>query len=306
MREEVVDKGSETGSQKSALSYLAAYLVTAGELSWSSKGVKVSLSLYTSEAALSASKCLEYLYDYRPEIGIFRPHDRRRRKQYQLELSERLSGKLLEDCRMVRSHDGEIEYKLGLASLSWVEDRCYFAALYLQSGRLYNSGGDYRLDLAVPHIEQRLSEIQRALSRYSLRAYIRKGKENDVFTLRRTAVADLVGLMGASRCSLTISEFYVEKEANKSVNRNSNCYTSNLDKAISAAAYQTWAITMLEEKGELAHFSPEVKEVARLRVLHPDMPLSEIADKMNSNKSTVFHRMKKLTDKAEELKRREE
>lgn len=302
LRQEVVDKGAEKESAKHALSYLAAYMVTAGDVSWSAKGIKVSFSLYTSQAALSVAACLEYLYDYRTEITMMRPHDHRRRKQYVLELSEKVSDRLLTDCRMVRYHEDVPTYKLGLASLTWVEDRCYFAALYLQAGRLYTSGGDYRLDLEVPRIEQRIAEIQRALGRYALRAYIRQGRENVTFTLRRTAVADLAGLMGASVCSLEISGFYVEKDANKLVNRTTNCYASNVDKTISAAAFQVWAITLLEEKGELQRFDPEVREVAAMRLLHTDMPLSAIADKLGSNKSTVYHRMKKLTDKAQQLR----
>jgi len=302
LRQEVVDKGVETDSVKHALSYLAAYMVTAGDLSWGAKGVKVSLALYTTEAALSAAKCLDYLYGYHCEITMFRPHDRRRRKQYVLDLNETVSARLLEDCRMVRYHEGVPTFKLGLASLSWVEDRCYFAALYLEAGRLFTSGGDYRLDMEVPRIDQRISEIQRALSRYALRAYIRQGKENVTFTLRRTAVADLMGLMGASVCSLEVSGFYVEKDANKLVNRTTNCYASNVDKAISAAAYQVWAITTLEQAGELALMPQDVREVARWRLLHTDMPLSRLAEVMGSNKSTVYHRMKKITDKAERLR----
>ena len=100
-----------------------------------------------------------------------------------------------------------------------------------------------------------------------------------------------------------ISEFYVRREKTAQFARLSNFETANTDKAISAAAYQCWAIQTLRSEGKLSMLSSERLELALLREKNQDASLGELAKTLGISKSTAFHRMKAITDLAEEFRK---
>jgi len=93
------------------------------------------------------------------------------------------------------------------------------------------------------------------------------------------------------------------KETRNKVNRQVNCETANLDKALEAARSQVEAIRLLEKRGRLAALSPGLREAAELRLAYPEAPLSELGDMLHISKSGINHRMRKIMALAGECKK---
>ena len=298
LRQEILDKCEV--SEFTALDLMVGFLVASGEVSWSTKGLKVLLTLRNKENVPMVANCLHILYGYHPEVQPLQPADRRRARVYLVDLPEKISQRLLEDCRMAGSaEEGGALFGLGDLS-SWVNINCYLTALYLECGRLY-SNDDYRLDLVLPCSEQRLDELREVLSGYEVRFSHRFKEDKLTLSFRKDAIAQFVALMGAGKSSLEISEFYVERNMNGDINRRTNFYTSNLDKSLGAAAHQIWAISTLRTLPQWASLPRETQETCLARLENPDLSLTELAARLSISKSTLYHRIKRVTDLADSL-----
>jgi len=72
-----------------------------------------------------------------------------------------------------------------------------------------------------------------------------------------------------------------------------------VDKTVGSALKQVAAIQRLEEDGTLAQLSPALQEMARWRKEHPDLNLTELAQRMKLSKSAINHRLRRLLEIAE-------
>ena len=90
-----------------------------------------------------------------------------------------------------------------------------------------------------------------------------------------------------------------------SVNRRVNCETANLNKVVHAAVKQIEDITYIEQEKGLKYLPEHLREIAELRMEEPDTSLVELGKKLDPpiGKSGVNHRLKKISEIAEELRR---
>ena len=88
------------------------------------------------------------------------------------------------------------------------------------------------------------------------------------------------------------------------VNRKVNCETANITKTVSASVKQMQDIELLRTKLGLDNLPPNLEEMARVRVEYPDVALKELGELLNPpvGKSGVNHRLRKLSNMAEELR----
>jgi len=300
LREELLSVEPNALDKKDNLSYLAAFLVLGGELSIG-RNPKVSLSFRHTDVAFFAVELLAALYGYRPELGLDGSFAKKRSRQVRFELPLAIGKQLLTDCRMLKVEDGKEVYTLGFGSMRWVKDNRYLAALTMECGRLYG-GEDYRLDLALSIGGRRQAELTAILAKHDVRYSLSETEEKCRVMVRRDAVSTYLALIGAMRCSLAVTEYYLERNVNCTLNRNINCELNNMDKAYQAATKQLWAIRVLKEKGEYAHLPYEVRQVGDVREQHDRISLQEIADMLSINKTAVYRRMKVITDAAEKYK----
>ena len=97
------------------------------------------------------------------------------------------------------------------------------------------------------------------------------------------------------------------KEMRNSVNRKVNCETANISKTVSAAVKQIEDITYIKNKTGFSGFTNGLEEIAQLRLEHPDATLKELGMMIDPpvGKSGVNHRLRKLSEIAEQLRERE-
>ena len=95
------------------------------------------------------------------------------------------------------------------------------------------------------------------------------------------------------------------KDVRNRINRNVNCETANSNKAVKAGVKQQEDIQLIIEKKGLNYLSDNLREIAKLRLEEPELPLKELGELLQPplGKSGVNHRLKKISEIAEELRR---
>jgi DNA-binding transcriptional regulator WhiA len=121
-------------------------------------------------------------------------------------------------------------------------------------------------------------------------------------------IEDILTAVGAPICSLELMETKVFRDLRNKANRITNAETANIDKTVASAAAQIADIRYLTDKGQLQLLPPELQEIAALRLRHPEASLRELGELLDEpiSRSGVNHRMRRLSDWADRLRRTEE
>ena len=111
-------------------------------------------------------------------------------------------------------------------------------------------------------------------------------------------IEDFLTIMGAPLSAMGLMNAKAEKELRNGVNRRVNCEAANLDKAVDAAMSQVEAIRRLEKAGTLITLPDKLREVAALRLAHPEDTLAQLAQRCDPpiTKSALNHRLRKLVE----------
>ena len=123
-----------------------------------------------------------------------------------------------------------------------------------------------------------------------------RGRYAIVYAKGAEAIADALALAGAGDSALAIDEHGVVAEARARANRIANADHANLVRASRAAHAQVQAIRLLERDGRLERLSPQLREIADLRLRHPSSSLRELAAKCRppATKAAAHRRLARL------------
>jgi hypothetical protein len=116
------------------------------------------------------------------------------------------------------------------------------------------------------------------------------------------AIAELLGMAGAHDAALRIEERMVVGSTRSHANRLANADHANLVRANRAAQVELQAIRALQRRGVLETLTPDLREVADLRLRHPSLTLRELAQRCRppATKAAVHRRLKRLERLARE------
>ena len=188
-------------------------------------------------------------------------------------------------------------------------DEEYIKALirgvFLGSGSMNNPTNKYHLEIALSTkesanlvlniLEEMEIKVKVLDSKNSYSLYIKDGEE----------ISKFLALIGANKAVLKFEEVRVVRHMNNKVNRLVNCETANMNKTMNAAIEQIEAIQYLKKTKAYEKLDESLKEIAEVRLEHPDCPLSELGKylKQPIGKSGVNYRLKKIIEIAEEMKK---
>ena len=162
------------------------------------------------------------------------------------------------------------------------------------------------LEFVFKNIEK-AEQIQEVLQEYGIFAKIIERANKYVLYIKDSEeISNLLALIGAQQAVLKYEEIQVLKDTKNNINRIINCENANMDKIINASVKQIEAIDYLIKTGELENLSFQLQEIAKVRKENPDLSLEEIGGKLSKpiGKSGANHRLKKIIEIADELKRR--
>jgi len=125
-----------------------------------------------------------------------------------------------------------------------------------------------------------------------------------VYIKEAEKITEFLGLVGANNALFKFEDVRIVRDMRNSVNRIVNCETANLNKTISASVRQLESIKLIEKTVGLDALPARLKEIAEVRLQHPEVTLKEIGELLPSgklSKSGVNHRLKKIEMFAEQM-----
>ncbi len=186
--------------------------------------------------------------------------------------------------------------------------RAFLRGAFLAAGSVSDPEKSYHLEVVCPD-RATAAAVRDAMKETGLTPRIVLRKKNHVVYLKEgDQIVALLGAMGASISFLNIENVRVLKEMRGSVNRRVNCETANLNKTVVSAVRQIEEIRFIRDNGGFGELTPQLREMAEIRLAHPEAPLTELGSFLNPRigKSGVNHRLRKLCAYAEDLRRRTE
>ena len=183
---------------------------------------------------------------------------------------------------------------------NWKEEngKAIVRGAFMGSGSVNNPEKEYHLEINVSNQQNRdklvniLQTLGICVKTFQLSIYIKEGEE----------ISKFLALIGAGKAVMQFEDIRIQKEMRGKVNRLVNCETANLNKTINASIQQIAAIKKLQKTGKFQKLEENLKEVARLRLENPDMPLIELGKLLKEpiGKSGVNYRLKKIMEIADE------
>lgn len=183
--------------------------------------------------------------------------------------------------------------------------RAFIRGAFLAAGSMSDPKKAYHFEI-VCAAESMAEQIRELMSSFSMDAKIVQRKKSYVVYLKEgSQIVDILNIMEAHVSLMELENVRILKEMRNTVNRNVNCETANLNKTVSAAVKQLEDITYLRDTIGLEKLSEGLEEVALARLSHPDASLKELGALLSPpvGKSGVNHRLRKLGDLAEKVRK---
>lgn len=182
--------------------------------------------------------------------------------------------------------------------------RAFIRGAFLTSGSMSDPEKAYHFEI-VCNREDRAGQLRDIMNSFGMEAKIVSRKRSYVVYLKEgEQIVDILNIMEAPVALMNLENIRILKEMRNSVNRQVNCETANIHKTVSAAVKQIEDIEYLREKVGLEHLPLPLREMAYVRLEHPDAPLKELGTYLVPavGKSGVNHRLRKLGIMAEDLR----
>lgn len=193
------------------------------------------------------------------------------------------------------------ERRIDMRNLPTNSMGAFLGGVFLTCGSVTDPMKEYHLEFSAPTEElcKDLCDILYSVGvhpnvmqrKYTWSAYLKVSEE----------IEDLLTFIGAQKCTLQLIEIKINKEVINQINRRNNCDMANIDKTISASEKQCRDIQVIIRHDGLKDLSPELQELAGLRLENPHLSLSELGQMLEKpiGRSGVNHRFRRLSAIAE-------
>lgn len=183
--------------------------------------------------------------------------------------------------------------------------RAYLRGAFMAGGSVNNpEGSSYHLEIASMYQEHCMELVDLA-NEFGLNARCIERKKGFIFYIKEgEKIIELLNIIGAHQALFKFEDVRIMRDMRNSVNRIVNCETANLNKTIGAAVRQIDNIKLLQKEIGLESLPDKLREVAEVRLAHPDINLKEVGEllKGSVSKSGVNHRLRKIDELAEKIR----
>lgn len=180
----------------------------------------------------------------------------------------------------------------------------FTAGAFLSCGSMTDPNKEYHLEfvLPCPQLEEPFSQILLAIG-VNAKMVLRKGMPV-VYLKHSEQIEDLLTFMGAQQGTIDFINIEILKNVRNKANRISNCDMANINKVMLAAERQIKDILLIDERMGLDALSPDLQQMALLRMDNPELSLKELGELLDPpiGRSGVNHRLKRLQTLADSLR----
>ncbi len=190
------------------------------------------------------------------------------------------------------------------------ESGAFLRGVFVSCGSVTDPKKEYHLEL-VPPYNSRAKALYAFINEHGMAVKTtRRSRGIVLYAKESELIEDFLTYIGATLRSLEIMQVKIEKSVRNRVNRTVNCETANLDKTINAANRICEDIELLLRERGADYLKPELRRTALLRLENREASLSELCELLSDSasgekplsKSGLNHRLKKLSQMAEELR----
>ncbi|MBD5128881.1 MAG: DNA-binding protein WhiA [Ruminococcaceae bacterium] len=183
----------------------------------------------------------------------------------------------------------------------------FLRGVFMCCGSVTDPKKEYHLEMVLPESE-RIEPLKGFIAEHGIKIKSTiRNKNNVLYAKTSEVIEDFLTYIGAGIHALEIMQVKIEKDIRNRANRCVNCDSANLDKTVAASEKSRRDIEYIIETAGLESLSAELRETALLRLENPESSLSELCVMLSEGKrpisrSGLNHRLKKLSQIAEELK----
>ena len=165
---------------------------------------------------------------------------------------------------------------------------------FMGAGSINNPENKYHLEMELKD-EILTNKLKAKLEEYNINM---KSIDNKLYLKDGEQISSFLAFISATKSMLKFEEIRVQRQMNNKINRLVNCETANLNKVINASVEQINAIKKLKQSRKFEKLDSSLKEIANLRLEHPDMSLENLGKLLSKplGKSGVNYRLKKIIE----------
>ena len=182
--------------------------------------------------------------------------------------------------------------------------RAFLRDSFLCLGSISDPNKGYHLEYVCASEQQALL-LKELIESFEIEARIVRRKKYFVLYIKEGSdIVDLLNIMEAPISLMNLENLRIVKEMRNSINRRVNCEVANITKTVNAATKQIEDITYIRDHYGFDNLQGNLRQMAEVRLEHPDATLSELGTHLDPpvGKSGVNHRLRKLSDLAEDLR----
>ena len=193
------------------------------------------------------------------------------------------------------------------------EIRAYLRGVFFSSGSINDpKTSRYHMELLISNPDEAVF-IQKLLNLFELNAKIlNREKGYMIYIKEAEKISDYLKILGANKAVMYYEDVRVYRDQKNKTNRLNNCEQANMDRIFETANLQLEQIKTIEENGGESLLDDKTKEALDYRKKYPEASLKELAEIIsfetgkNLSKSGLNHRLRKIKELAEQLKKHQE
>ncbi len=295
------------------LAELSALIGVCGKVLYNENGEKC-LKI-SSENISVIRKCFTLLkktYNISTDISIQKCLKNKNATYEVLVDNEREITRILQGTKLLQGDIRPVIFEDAIVEPLMIQMQCckrsFIRGYFLACGSMSNPKKSYHLEW-VCQSKGKAEQVEGIVNSFGMDAKIVIRKKSYIVYLKEGAqIVDVLNIMEAHVALMELENVRIIKEMRNAVNRKVNCETANINKTVSAAVKQVNDIVYIRDCVGLESLAEGLQELAELRLQYQDASLIELGGMLSTpvGKSGVNHRMRKLAEVAEKLKRNQE
>ena len=287
---------------------LAAIISICGAVSIDSRG-RYALKIRTENLAVARKSftLLKKTFNINTDPAVRMNRAKGSISYYVIVKEDHTAMRVLQAVKLVDRY-GEVTEELSVVRKIVIQETCskpaFIRGAFLASGSMSDPRKSYHFEIVCASPEK-AEQIQKIMQCFELDAKIVLRKKSFVVYLKEgSQIVDVLNVMEAHMALMELENVRILKEMRNSVNRKVNCETANINKTVSAAVKQIEDIKYIQETKGLEKLPEGLKDMALTRLTYPEASLKELGSLLDNpvGKSGVNHRLRKLSEMAEELR----
>jgi len=252
------------------------------------------------------------LYDYDVEIQVIDNLNFSKKDLYSITF-ELIQDKVLKDIAYLDEKGNEIKTPPTYIVGGNEEIRAYLRGAFLSCGSINDpKTSRYHMELLIEKPEEAVF-VQKLINIFELNSKIlNREKGYMIYIKEAEKISDFIKIIGANNSVLYFENERVIRDKKNQTNRLNNMEQANMDKVIQTATAQLEEIELIEKLGSVELLDDKARVALEYRKKYPEVSLKELAEIISVEtgktitKSGLNHRLRKIKELAERLKKLEE